>query len=192
MNYIKDILLGNKQLVNQLIADENLHQTIFQTANCCLEALEEGKKIIFAGNGGSAADSQHLSSELMSKFEFEREAISSIALTTDTSVLTSISNDFDYSNIFSRQIEGIGSKGDVSFGISTSGNSQNIINAFITAKSKEIICIGLTGNNDSLDLYCDHLIKMPSSSTARIQEGHRIIGHILCGLIENEFVSSKT
>ena len=107
------IFLKNKQLITQLIADKNLQETLYQTANCCLEALKDRKKLIFAGNGGSAADAQHLSSELMSKFEFEREAISSIALTTDTSILTSISNDFDYSYISSRQIEGLGSKGDV-------------------------------------------------------------------------------
>ena len=150
--------------------------------------MNNKNKLIFAGNGGSAADSQHLSAELMSKFEFDREAISSIALTTDTSIITSISNDFDYSNIFSRQIEGIASKGDVFFGITTSGNSQNIINAFKTAKSKGLICVGLTGNNNNLSFYCDHLLQIPSANTARIQEGHRIIGHILCGLIENEVV----
>lgn len=192
MNYIKDTLLKNKQLVNQLLSDENLHAKISQTTKSCIEALNNGKKIIFAGNGGSAADSQHLAAELISKFEFEREAISSISLTTDTSIITSISNDFDYSNIFSRQIEGIGLEGDIFFGISTSGNSQNIINAFITAKSKGIICVGLTGNNNKLNLYCDHLIQIPSENTARIQEGHRLIGHILCGFIENEFVSRKT
>lgn len=192
MNYINDILFKNKQLINLLIEDHNLHETIYQTANCCLTALKNRNKLIFAGNGGSAADSQHLSAELMSKFEFEREAISSIALTTDTSILTSISNDFDYSNIFSRQIEGIGCLGDVFFGISTSGNSQNIVKAFITAKSKGIICVGITGNNDKLASYCDYLIKVPSSNTARIQEGHRIIGHILCGLIENKLVASES
>ena len=192
MNYINNILQENKQLINQMLSDKNLHKTISQTAKCCLEALENRKKIIFAGNGGSAADSQHLSAELMSKFEFEREAINSIALTTDTSILTSISNDFDFANIFSRQLEGIGFNGDIFLGISTSGNSQNIINAFITAKSKDITCVGLTGNNDKLDLYCDHLIKIPSEKTARIQEGHRIVGHILCGLIESELISRKT
>ena len=145
MNYIKNILLENNKLINQLISDEILHKKINETAKSCLEALNNKNKLIFAGNGGSAADSQHLSAELMSKFEFEREAISSIALTTDTSIITSISNDFDYSNIFSRQIEGIASKGDVFFGITTSGNSQNIINAFKTAKSKGLICVGLTG-----------------------------------------------
>ena len=191
MDYIKDILLENKQLINQLLLDEDLHKTINETAKSCLDALNNKRKIIFAGNGGSAADSQHLSAELMSKFEFERQAISSIALTTDTSIITSISNDFDYSNIFCRQIEGIGTSGDIFFGISTSGNSQNIINAFITAKSKDIKCVGLTGNNDKLSLYCDHLIQIPSLNTARIQEGHRLIGHILCGLIENEFVSRQ-
>lgn len=188
MNYIKDILLENKKLVDLLLSDDNLHKNIDEIVQSCIGALNNKKKIIFAGNGGSAADSQHLSAELMSKFEFDREAISAIALTTDTSIITSISNDFDYTNIFSRQIEGIGLKGDIFFGISTSGNSQNIINAFITAKSKGIICVGLTGNNDKLNLYCDHLIKIPSVNTARIQEGHRIIGHILCGLIENQFV----
>lgn len=177
------------------LLDEHLH-TMVQVkdlapqmeaaANHMLKALQNGGKIFWMGNGGSAADSQHLAAELIGRFKLERRAIPSIALTTDSSILTCLSNDYDYSIVFARQLEALCQPNDVVIGITTSGNSKNILEGVKMAKKKGAYTIGLSGHKggqlaDAVDLC----ITVPSSSTARIQEGHIFIGHTICELVEH-------
>lgn len=165
----------------QLLAD------IESAAVLCIDAYKKEKKVLIGGNGGSAADAQHIAGELVSRFYFDRPGLSAIALTTDTSILTAISNDYGYEKLFSRQIQANGVEGDVFIAISTSGNSQNMIEALKECKVKGIKTIGLTGKKKSkLEELSDLCIKVPSSCTPRIQESHIIIGHIICALIEKE------
>lgn len=154
--------------------------------NLSIKALKNGKKIIFCGNGGSAADSQHLCAELVSKFLKNRKPIPSISLTTNTSTITSISNDFDYKFIFSKQIEAIGKSGDILIAISTSGQSKNIIEALKVSKQKGLINILLTGNKIKNKKYCNIVIDVPAERVDRVQELHILIGHIICENIEKQ------
>ncbi len=150
-----------------------------------VSAIKSGNKILFAGNGGSAADAQHWATELTVRYKVNRKAIAAIALTTDTSALTAIGNDFGFDYLFSRQVEALGNKGDVLIAISTSGNSANIINAIEEAKKIGITVVGFTGNGGGKMLeMCDVLIDIPSKTTARIQEMHEILGHSFCDVIE--------
>ena len=152
------------------------------------DTLEKGNKILFAGNGGSAADAQHIAAELVGKFEKIRIPLPAIALTTDTSIMTAVGNDFDFSQIFERQIEALGQEGDIFFGLTTSGNSKNIINAFISAKDKKIKTIALTSKGENeITKIADYCIRVPSNSTARIQECHIMIMHIICYFVDKNF-----
>lgn len=172
----------------QIIANDDLFlDLIGNVALICVAALNKGNKILFAGNGGSAADSQHLAGELVSRFNYDRPGLPAFALTTDTSVLTAIGNDYGYNRLFARQIEAVGNSGDIFFGISTSGNSPNILSAFETASKKGLITVGLTGKSGGkMKQLCDYCIQVPSNATPRIQEGHIVIGHIICCLIEQQ------
>jgi len=146
---------------------------------------------MLAGNGGSAADAQHIAAELVGRYGFDRPSIPSLALTTDTSNLTAIGNDYGYEQVFSRQLEGMGQEGDIFIGISTSGNSVNIIRAFESAKKKNIMTVALTGNDGGkMAQMADIALVVPSNSTPRIQEVHILIGHILCDIIEKEIFSN--
>ncbi len=168
---------------NQM-AEQGLDQ-IEQAAELLITAIENGHKILWCGNGGSAADSQHLSAELVGKLRHLRAPIASIALTTDTSFLTAWTNDADYDSIFSRQVEAIGQAGDVLIGITTSGNSPNVVTAVQTARNMDLKTIVFTGGNGgSINRLADVTIIIPSNDTQRIQEGHILTGHILCDLIE--------
>ena len=170
-----------------LLSDKQLLDDIARAANVITEAYRKGNKTLLAGNGGSAADAQHLAGEFVSRFYFDRPGLSSIALTTDTSILTAISNDYGFSRLFARQIQAQGREGDIFIGISTSGNSPNIVEAFKECKSKGIFSIGLTGSNPcAMDTLCDICIKVPSACTPRIQESHILIGHIICSIVEQE------
>mgnify|MGYP000312442037 CR=1 FL=1 len=171
---------------SKIIADlHDLSDEIDKTANLIITAINKNRKIIIIGNGGSAADAQHMAAELIGRFKIERESIPAIALTTDTSVITSIGNDYDFNEIFSRQCESLVNKNDVIIAISASGNSNNVINGILKAKEKGSFVIGLTGNSGGkLKSTVDLLLDVPSNDTARIQEGHRIIIHSLCQLIE--------
>ncbi len=158
-------------------------------ADMCVEAIRNGNKILFAGNGGSAADAQHLAAELLGKLNFDRPALPAIALTTDTSVLTAIGNDYGFEHVFSRQIEGFGNSGDVLIAISTSGNSKNILKAIYRAKELEMKVIGITGAQGgkmSEGNECDLLFQAESHDTQTIQEEHMRLGHRYCALIEKE------
>jgi D-sedoheptulose 7-phosphate isomerase len=164
---------------------------ITKAAGVMIECIKRGGKIMFAGNGGSAADSQHLAAELVGRFLKDRRPMAGIALATDTSIITAVANDYSFDDIFSRQVEGLGRSGDVFFGISTSGNSPNILKAIESAKSIGIITIGLTGNGGGkMAQTVDCLIDVPyKGKSARIQEVHILIGHILCELIEDAVLS---
>tara|TARA_B100000941_G_C28201060_1_gene396857 strand:+ start:15 stop:623 length:609 start_codon:yes stop_codon:yes gene_type:complete len=153
----------------------------------CLSSLRKKRKILFFGNGGSAADAQHLATELVVKFSENRKAIPALSLTTDTSVLTATGNDFGFKSVFSRQIEAIGNTGDVAIGISTSGKSENIIKALEKAKEQKLKCIALTGKyTKDVMPFCDEIISIPATNTSRIQEMHIFFGQILCNAIEYE------
>ncbi len=165
--------------------DTTLHAGLAGVANACIEALRRGNKILFAGNGGSAADAQHLAGELVSRFNYDRPGLPALALTTDTSVLTAIGNDYGYEHLFARQIEAVGVAGDVFVGISTSGRSPNVLKALRIAREKGLVTVGLTGRSGGdMPPLCDHCLRVPADATPRIQEGHISLGHTLCWLIE--------
>lgn len=174
------------------ITYEQCGSTILRVASYMMDALERGNKVIFMGNGGSAADAQHLAAELVGRFTRERKGLPAIALTTDTSILTAIANDYGYDQVFSRQVEALAQKGDVVVGISTSGNSPNILKAMAEAGNKGCILIGFSGGKGG-KLYenTDLCITVPSVVTARIQEMHILIGHVLCDIVE-EYFSRKS
>lgn len=186
-NFIENYI-NNSITVRKLILDsEPAVESIKSLADCIYQCIENGGKVLTAGNGGSAGDAQHISAELVVKFYKERKALPAIALTTDSSVITAIANDHSFENIFARQIEACGKKGDVFLALSTSGNSANIITAIKEAKKRGLTVAGLTGKNKcQMDEICDYLIKVPSSDTPVIQEAHMMIGHILCALIEEK------
>lgn len=152
-----------------------------------VDSLKKGHKILLCGNGGSAADAQHIATEIVQKLREKRRALPALSLCTDSSILTAVGNDDGFENIFSRQIEALGNKGDILIAISTSGNSLNVLKAVEEAKKKGMNIIGLTGSNGKLKELCDVSIKVPSSSVARIQEMHLLIEHIICNRIEKEF-----
>ena len=158
---------------------------IEQVASTCIEALKNGNKIMFCGNGGSAADSQHLAAELVGRYKMNRPAMNAIALTVDTSILTAVGNDYGYDTIFERQVEGLGKKGDILIGLSTSGNSKNVLLAFDMAKKRDIKTISMTGHSGGkMKEVADLAINVPSDITNNIQEMHIAVGHLLCGVIE--------
>jgi len=164
---------------------ETMVPLIAKIANLISKSIASGGKLILFGNGGSAGDAQHIAAELLGRFELERPAFPAIALTTNSSTLTAIANDYGYEQIFSRQIQGLANAGDVVIGISTSGNSPNVLEAIRIAKEKGAIPIGMTGEKGGqLALECTYCFQVPSSRTARIQESHIMIGHLLCLLIE--------
>lgn len=172
------------------VAQKTFDQLEIQFSNLvnkCTNAIKNGNKLLFFGNGGSAADAQHLATELTVRFIKDRPPIAALALTTDTSSLTAIGNDFGFDYLFSRQLQALGKPGDVAIGISTSGNSPNIINALKTARQGGITTVGLTGNNGgSMAEFCEIALIVPSNSTARIQEMHITLGHMLCGALETK------
>jgi D-sedoheptulose 7-phosphate isomerase len=163
----------------------SLDGEVLQFGSLAAQTLQNGGKIFFCGNGGSASDSQHLAAELTGRFIKDRKPLGAIALTTDTSALTSIANDYAFEEVFARQVMALGSSGDLLVGISTSGNSKNIIRAVEEARELGVQTVGLLGRDGGqLRALCDHAIVVPSDVTARIQEAHILIGHTLCGLIE--------
>jgi len=186
-NYIIKHIQESIEVKKKLLENDDILKNILETSQACIKAYKNNNKILIAGNGGSAADAQHIAGELVSRFYFDRPGLAAFALTTDTSILTAIGNDYGYEKLFSRQIQANGCSGDVFIGISTSGNSKNIIEALTECKKKKIITIGLTGDKDcEMDKLCDICIKIPSTSTPRIQESHIVVGHIICAIIEEE------
>lgn len=172
-----------------LIADDELMSEVVELSLRCVTALKAGGKIIFCGNGGSFADAQHLSAEFTSRFLFDRPGLPSLALGTNSSAMTAIGNDYGYDNVFAREIEAIGTPVDVLIAITTSGNSENVIKALQAAKKNDVPAVVLTGAGAGRLPENVKALRMPSRDTARIQEAHILIGHIICGLVEAEIFS---
>ena len=179
---LDEYLLRSGRVIAEL---EGLAETLEEVIDECVACLKNGNKIIFCGNGGSAADAQHFAAELSGRFLKDRDPLAAISLTVDTSALTAIGNDYGFDQVFSRQLAGVGRAGDILFGMSTSGNSKNVINAFEMAKDMKIRAIGIVGaKNCKLDKISDNVLKASSIETNHIQEAHLVIGHYLCGRIE--------
>jgi D-sedoheptulose 7-phosphate isomerase len=182
---IKDTINASIYLKKSIVEDENLIFQLQESVKQTVSALKKGNKVLFCGNGGSAADAQHLSAELAGRFYKDRPPLPAEALHCNTSYLTAVANDYSYQEIYSRIIKGVGREDDILVGLSTSGNSLNVVRAFKTAKSMGITTIGLTGQGGGkLKEYADYIFMVPSRDTARIQEVHILLGHIYCQLIE--------
>lgn len=184
--HIIDHIESSISIKHSILHDKDLIKKIDEVARACVDAYNNGNKVILAGNGGSAADSQHIAAEFVSRFRFDRPGLPSIALSTDTSMLTAIGNDYGYKNLFKRQLEANGSRGDVFIAITTSGNSENIIEAVSACSELGIQSVGLVGNGGGrLSNMSDYTICVPSDKTELIQESHIMIGHIICGYVED-------
>ncbi len=183
---ISSIINESIKVKQAVLADVNLIAQIDTVVNVITTAFKNGNSVYFAGNGGSAADAQHLAAEFSGRFYKDRKALPSEALHCNTSYLTAVANDYSYDVIYARLIEGIAKPGDVLVGISTSGNSGNIVKAFEMAKTKQVVTIGFTGDKGGkMKEISDYLINVPSNDTPRIQESHILVGHIICELVEN-------
>jgi len=190
MDMIESELNSHKETIEKTI--ESLQNYIYTACVLVCEAVVDGKKLILFGNGGSAADAQHISAELTGRYKSERRGLPSIALTTDTSALTAIGNDYGYDEVFKRQVEALANNGDVVIGISTSGNSQNVLKALKKAKDLGCKTIGFSGKDGgAMNEVCDINIVVPSNDTPRIQEMHILIGHIICQSVDNEWEMKK-
>ena len=180
------------EVKQRLLSDERLIQKIEEASRAILISLQEGNKILFCGNGGSAADAQHLAAEFSGRFYLNRKALPAEALHVNTSYLTAVANDYSFDVVYARLVEGIGCKGDVLIGLSTSGNSINIIKAFEVAKANKLITVAFTGESGgAMKETADYLINVPSAVTPRIQESHILIGHIICEMVEAEYFKEK-
>ncbi len=182
--YIRRCIEQSLVVKQQVLADSELLDRVQSVAERCIQAFRAGNKVMLAGNGGSAADAQHIAAEFVSRFDFDRPGIPSIALSTDTSMLTAIGNDYGYEHVFRRQVQAQGRAGDILIGISTSGNSRNVLMAVEEAQRMGIVTVALTGSAGVLGDRCDYALKVPSTHTPRIQENHILLGHVLCGYIE--------
>jgi D-sedoheptulose 7-phosphate isomerase len=184
-NYIISQIQETQRVMSAMVTDEGLLSRVEAAAKACIKAIEQGNKLLLIGNGGSAADAQHIAGEFVSRFAFDRPGLPAIALTTDTSILTAIGNDYGYEKLFARQVQAHAVKGDVLIAYSTSGQSPNIIHALQEAKERGLVCIGMTGNRGGpMTDLCEYYLNVPSDDTPKIQEGHALLGHILCGLVE--------
>tara|TARA_Y100000748_G_C15490102_1_gene486157 strand:+ start:965 stop:1564 length:600 start_codon:yes stop_codon:yes gene_type:complete len=184
---IKKQIEDSFRVKQSILQNEEIIQLILDISKEAIDAYKAGNKTILAGNGGSAADAQHIAGEFVSRFYFDRPGLPSLALSTDTSVITAIGNDYGYKKVFSRQIQANGKRGDIFIAISTSGNSANILEALKESKKHGIITVGLTGKSGGLmKELCDYCICVPSNETPRIQEAHILIEHIICSIVEEE------
>lgn len=185
---IKQIISASISVKQQLLEDEAVMENLQKSVQLITEALQQGKKVLFCGNGGSAADAQHLAAEFSGRFYTDRDALPAEALHCNTSYLTAVANDYSYDVVYSRLVKGIGNEGDVLVGLSTSGNSKNIIAAFEEARRKNILTIAFTGSTGGkMKELSDILFNVPSNDTPRIQESHIMLGHIICELVEEEY-----
>lgn len=185
--FIQNQIKESIEAKEKILYDNEFLNKISKSAGLIIESYKKGNKVLICGNGGSAADSQHIAGELVSKFRIDRKALPAIALNTNTSILTAVGNDYDYSNIFERQVEAFGNQGDILIVISTSGNSKNITKALIKAKGLGVTTIALLGKDGGENSkYADISLIIPSNDTPRIQESHIMIGHIICDIVEKE------
>jgi len=187
LDLVRAQIRASIEVKSKILEDDLLLQTIADVSQRCLEVYKNGNKLLIAGNGGSAADAQHIAAEFVSRFEFDRPGLPALALTTDTSILTAIGNDYGYERLFARQVQANAVPGDVFVGISTSGNSANILMAFEEAKKKDVLTVGLAGAGGAIQSACDYCISVPSTLTPRIQECHILIGHMICGYVETQY-----
>ena len=186
LDIIKSIIADSICVKQALLADETLMTKIAEIASVMVAAYKSGHKTMWAGNGGSAADAQHMAGELVNKFTFDRPGLPALSLSTDTSIITAVGNDYGFERLFARQVEAQGCAGDVFIGISTSGKSPNLVNALAACKEKGITSVAIVGANPCpMDDY-DYVIHVPSTVTPRIQECQTLIGHILCYIVEQE------
>lgn len=184
---INTCILNSMKLNELLLNDSNIHSTLINIVDLIVNSYKKSNKVLLCGNGGSAADAQHIAAELSGRFYKDREPLYAEALHVNSSYVTAVANDYGFDHVYSRMLEACGKKGDVFFAISTSGNSKNIVNALIKANEMGLVTIGLTGNNKGkMNDYCDFLIEIPSIDTPRIQESHILIGHIICQLVEEK------
>ena len=189
---ITNLIQASIQVKQQIITDGHLQKIVAEVTDVIEKAFRAGNKVLFCGNGGSAADAQHLAAEFSGRFYIDREPLFAEALHVNTSYLTAVANDYSYDQIYSRLIRGCGRKGDVLVGLTTSGNSANIIEAFKEAKNKEMITVGFTGaTGGKLKAESDYLINVPSTDTPRIQESHILLGHIICQIVEERLFPQK-
>jgi D-sedoheptulose 7-phosphate isomerase len=185
---IKKIIQASIDVKKQVLQNDQLIHTMEEVVEVIVKAFQNGKRVYFCGNGGSAADAQHLAAEFSGRFYTDRKALPAEALHCNTSYLTAVANDYSYDVVYSRIIEGIGQEGDVLVGLSTSGNSKNIIKAFEKGRQKNMTTVGFTGENGgAMRSYSDYLINIPSADTPRIQESHIMAGHIICQLVEEKY-----
>jgi D-sedoheptulose 7-phosphate isomerase len=190
-DHIKKIISASIAVKQNILSDEDMLKKIGLVVDAIVGAFKEGRRVYFAGNGGSAADAQHLAAEFSGRFYTDRLALPAEALHCNTSYLTAVANDYSYEEIYARLIQGIAHPGDVLIGLSTSGNSSNIIKAFEAARVKKVITIGFTGQTGGkLKMLSDYLFNVPSTDTPRIQESHILLGHIVCELVEKEYFKS--
>ena len=190
---IKERITESILIKQQLLEDQTLLETIDKIANLTTIALKGGKKILFCGNGGSAADAQHLATELSGRYYLDRKALNAEALHVNSSFVTAVANDYGFEKVFARSIQAKGENGDILFALSTSGNSPNILEAIEEARRQFMIVVGMTGlTGGKMGSRCDYLIKIPSIDTPRIQEGHILIGHLLCEIVEASIFGKPT
>ncbi len=192
MNHkIKSIISESISVKSNLLGDEELLARVSEIVDKMVTALRSGNRIYFCGNGGSAADAQHLAAEFSGRFYIDRDALPAEALHCNTSYLTAVANDYSYDVVYARLIKGLGNKGDFLLGLSTSGNSTNIMKAFEVAREKGIITVGFTGDSGGqMKALSDYLLNVPSKNTPRIQESHILLGHIICELVEEKYFAN--
>jgi D-sedoheptulose 7-phosphate isomerase len=192
MDKIKNIIQSSIDVKSKILNDDKLLQTVNDCVNVIVSAFEKGNKVLFCGNGGSASDAQHLAAEFSGRFYTDRDALPAEALHCNTSYITAVANDYSYDVIYSRILKGIGNEGDVLIGLSTSGNSKNIVKAFEMAREKRMTTIGFTGSTGGkLKSLSDFLINIPSDDTPRIQESHITLGHIICQMVEEIYFAEN-
>lgn len=191
MENVKKIIQASIDTKHQVLQNDVLLKTICDVVNVITDSFKNGHRVYFCGNGGSAADAQHLAAEFSGRFYKDRKALPAEALHCNTSYLTAVANDYGYDSVYSRMIDGIGQRGDVLVGLSTSGNSENIIRAFAVAKEKGMTTVAFTGESGGqMKTISNHLINIPSTDTPRIQESHIMVGHIICELVEKKIFNT--
>ena len=189
--FIAQTIQQSLDLKSQLLQDSELLDRINTAGNRCIDTFKAGNRVLLAGNGGSAADAQHIAAEFVCRFNFERPGLPAMALATNYSVITAAGNDYSYENVFAREVEANGHEGDIFIGITTSGNSANILKAIEASQKTGIYTLGLTGTGGAIQETADLCLAVPSSCTPRIQECHILIGHILCEIVENTLFTRR-
>jgi len=189
---VRSIISASISVKQAILDDEQLLQQICDLVEVCVNAFRQDRKMLLCGNGGSAADAQHIAAELSGRFYQDRPPLYAEALHVNSSYLTAVANDYNYHSIYERMVQAAGRKGDILLGLSTSGNSENVCRALERAREQGMICVGLTGEQGGkMRDLCDHLIRVPSTDTPRIQESHIMVGHILCELIERKLFTPR-